>query len=443
MTSRKTLARIVAWRIVIFAALAATLQAFVIFADYYFDDTKLADLMVQRETGLLVEGIRREQSGWRYRLPDDLARYDSTDPSYVTRIRTPTGEVIYSDCDVNCERHLLPLEVNPPDVWSRLIGSGKPIKVAGGKTFTVEGQRIFIEIAVLDDHDHVLWGVLEQEFEDHLAIPMSIMLLLLLGGTLLSIHFALRPVRQAAHLAESIDPLDPKQTIDVAGMPREIADFGAAINRTLSRVRSLMSSQRVFTTAVAHEIRTPLAMMQLELSYIDHPRARKIEGDINALTRFIAQITALGRLESVDRTTLQPIDIAEIARRVVIDIAPYVYDRKDRIAFDDRGAGTVQGHAPLLYDAIRNLVENAVKHTPAGTGIEVVAGPGLEVSVVDDAGLLRDGGGIEFSNSTDRLGIGLEIVRRIMALHRGELQKHVVPGKETAMRLVFGVRRVP
>lgn len=435
MAKARTLVHIVALRIGLFAGLAIAVQAIVIFADYYFDNSQLANLMVEHETERLAMGIHHNDAGVGYTLPEGLRRYRLPDPSYLTRIRASAGEVLYTNCGTECDQHLLPVEVHPPDFWYRMLSTGKPITVAGGSAFGMGDRKITVEVAILDDKQRVMWDVLGREFADHLAVPMSILLLFVLGGTLVSIALALRPVRRAARQAESIDPLDPVHEVDTGGMPREIAEFGQAINRTLARIHGLMTAQRVFTAAVAHEIRTPLAMLKLELGNIDHPRARKMEADVDGLSHFVEQITALGRLESADRAVLQAIDLVAVARKAVADIAPFVYAHGATIAFVDEGTDRVQAYLPLVDDAIRNLVENAVKHTPRGTMIEVVVGPGPCLAVVDNAGLLHQGP--PDHRLSDRAGIGLEIVRRIMAFHRGRLDIEVDPGKRTAMRLVF------
>jgi len=437
------LSRIIGSRIILFAFLAMVVQVIVVLADYYFDDTQLAALMIQSESRALLKGLSVDHGTLRYTVPAGLKRYQRSSGDYFARVRTPEGSVIYSNCDASCATHLLPQEVHPPDLWSRLLRPGKPIAVAGGRSFDLDGAKVFIEIAVLDDHERVMWHVLARELGDHLAVPMSLMLVFVLGGMLLSVRLALRPVEQAARQAEGIDPLDPTHTIDVAGMPREIADLGAAVNRMLVRINALMQAQRVYTTAIAHEIRTPLAMMKLELGNIEHARARKIEQDLDALTHFVAQITDLGRLEGADRAAFRSIDLAALSRAVVSDVAPWVYDRKDTIAFENAGATAVEGHASLIENAVRNLIENAVKHTPSRTTIEVTAGPGPCVSVSDDAGLLgraptdvmRQDGAIDPS------GIGLEIVHRIMKLHRGTLETSVEPDHRTTMQLAFAARR--
>ncbi len=434
----RTLSQILARRIALFACLAMAVEVAVVFIDYYFDDAQLSALMVESETRALSAGVKSSGQGLYFRLPMTLNRYSGPGRDYFARVRSPQGQVIYSNCDSSCVLHLLPQEVNPPDLWSRLLRPGKPIAVAGGRSFDIDGKKIFVEVAVLDDHERVMWHVLAREFADHLAVPMTIMLVFVLGGMMLSIRIALKPVERAAEEAERIDPLDPAHRIDVAGMPQEIADLGSAVNRTLLRINGLMQAQKDYATAVAHEIRTPLAMMKLELGSVDHPGARKVEKDIDTLARFVGQMTALGRLEGADRCAFQPVDLALVARKVVSDIAPWIYDQQDEIAFVDAGAASIKGQAPLLDDALRNLIENAVKHTPRGTAIQVTAGPGPIVSVSDDAGLLpraQDGATVAFSG--DQLGIGLQIIRRIMLLHRGRLEASVDPCRQTTMRLLF------
>ena len=432
-----SLSRILARRIAVFALLAMVVQVAVVFADYYFDDARLAALMIESEATKLGKGVTGEAGGLEYRLPAGLRRYANQQGDYFARIRSAQGGVIYSNCDASCVLHLLPAQVNPPDFWSRLLRSGKPIAVAGGRSFEVGGTRVFVEVAVLDDHERVMWHVLAREFTDHLAVPMSLMLVFVVGGMLLSIRIALKPVEQAAREAEKIDPLEPSHRIEVTGMPREVADLSSAVNRTLLRVHGLMQAQRIYTAAVAHEVRTPLAMMKLELGFIDHPRARKIEGDVDALARFVGQITTLGRLEGSGRSGFRKVDLARIGRKVVTDIAPWIYDQQDEIAFFDAGAGWVYGQDLLLDDAVRNLVENAVRHTPPGTAIQVTAGPGPAISVRDDAGLFAATSNSSGGAKADQFGVGLQIVERIMNLHQGQLETSVEAERHTTMRMVF------
>lgn len=139
----QTLIRIITLRIALFATLAMAVQAALVFADYYFDNEQLATLMIERETGKLSKGFERRREEAPYKLPDDLHRYGARDGFYITRIRTPSGQVLYTNCDARCDNHLLPQEVNPPDLWSRMLSDGKPLAIAGGKTYEIHGKDFY------------------------------------------------------------------------------------------------------------------------------------------------------------------------------------------------------------------------------------------------------------------------------------------------------------
>jgi signal transduction histidine kinase len=436
---RPGLVATIAWRIVFFAIIAMAAQVVIVFADYYFDNSELGSLMIERETALLAQGVSEQDGRWTFRLPEGIEGYGPGSATRLARIRAVDGGMIFSNCGTQCLLHLLPEEVDPPDRWTRLLGQGKPIAVAGGRSVWIDGKQIIIEIAILDRNEAVMWRALGHEFADHLAIPMLLQLVLILGGSLVSTWLALRPVKAAARQAGSIDPLDPEHRIDVSEMPREVAELGAAVNRSLARIGRLMRDQRLFTTAVAHEIRTPLSMLQLELGQIDGPRARRMERDVESLARFVGQITALGRLEAIERKGFQPVDLTGLGRSVVASVGPWVYDHAHSIAFVEKTAVLIQGDRGLLEDALMNLITNAVTHTPAGTEIEVCAGPGPRIAVIDKAGLYRPGvrENSPMAKAGDSLGVGLEIVKRIAAIHDGTFAISVDPAIGTLAVLTF------
>lgn len=426
--SRPSLGVLVGYRVVFFACLAMALQTVLVFVDYWFDDENLADLMIHRETHALATGLTSGADGrLSFRLPERMLRYADGDGAYFLRVRTEAGATLFSNCGTVCEAHLLPRLTHPPDFWVRTLAPGKPISLTGGQAFTTKtGGRVLVEVAILGDPTGILYRVLLDELIEHMVTPMGVMLIISLGATMWSIRAALRPVREAALRADALDPLAPASRLDTTDMPSEIAHLADAVNRGFSRVGSLMRAQKLFTAAIAHEVRTPLAALRLELERIDDPRARRAEGDVAVLSRFVSRMTALARLEGVDRSVFRTVDPVSVGEEVVETLAPLVLDGGRTIEFVDRGAVPVFGHRPLVLDAIRNLVDNAVTHTPPGTEISVEAGPGRRLAVTDT------GPGFPESYHPDPLighvkrpggmGIGLSIVRRIAELHGGTLQ---------------------
>lgn len=129
------------------------------------------------------------------------------------------------------------------------------------------------------------------------------------------------------------------------------------------------------------------------------------------------QLSALGNLDGVDRKQFQSTNINKLAEGLIESLAPWVYQTYHSIAFEESGQLIVPAIGSLIRDALRNLIENAVKHTQAGTLITVRVGEDSTVGVYDNAGpprwpetpVERDDGNMR--------GIGLEIIDRIATIH--------------------------
>lgn len=419
-----TLGAILARRIAFFAVLAMVLQLAVIFSDYYWNVGELSRLFVEQETERLASGIAMDENGTiHYRLPESVeGRYSQAQTGYVARVREADGGLVFQSCDAACESRFLPPDINPPDFWLRSLQPGKPLTLVGGRAFTVGERRFVVDVATTGDPQDVLSDVFWNEVIEHMIVPMSILLVLVLGATLLSVRQALKPVRIAAEAAERIDPMDSRSHLQFQDMPREIAHLAEAVNRAFERVGELMKSQKILTSGIAHEVRTPLAAIKLELGHIDHPRARKAEADLDDLVRFVGQITALARLDTFDHGMFEEVDLVALSSGVVEQLAPWVYENDHSLEFSAQvDAAIVQGVPALLKDALRNLIDNAVRHTPARTDIVVRVSRNL-IRVEDrhPAGIRQ---GCDATAHTDGLGIGLKIVERIAAIHRGSLRR--------------------
>ncbi|MFK8250071.1 sensor histidine kinase [Ancylobacter terrae] len=437
----RPLGRLVASRIVLFAAIAMLAQLVAVLLEYGRDPDNLARLMLEQETSDVAAGLSRHGTRLAFELPPALAeRYDRIGSGYVARVRTAGGAVLFSHCDAACTDHFLPLDVHPPDFWLRRTAPGFPLSIAGGRTVGVGDRAVFIEIAIDRDPGRAVWGVMAEEALDHMLVPMSLTLIFVLGATLLSIRAALRPVAQAAEAADRLDPLNPDARLDVTGMPREIARLVGAVNRSLERTRRLMDAQKLFTSAIAHEIRTPLAVIRLELERIDHPRAARARDELDELTRFLEQLVMLARLEATDRAGFATVRLDDLLEEVVGALAPFVYAHGASIALEGSDNRPVAVHPALLKDAIRNLVENAVRHGGPGVAVTVAAHPDASITVTDDGTGFAPAPKVEAPGhyrSSGGLGIGLEIVRRIAALHGGTLEIGPATPRGTRARIIL------
>ncbi|MFT0858582.1 sensor histidine kinase [Ancylobacter sp. G4_0304] len=419
--SARPLGALVARRIVLFTLLAMLVQLGFVVAQYAADTGNLSRLLLERETAALAEGFSIRQSTLSYELPEALrGRYDVEGSGYVARVRTPSGVILFSHCDASCTEHFLPLDINPPNFWLRTLKEGYPLSFAGGRTVDIEGRPTFIEIAIDGDRQGALWEVFADEVTEHMLVPMGLALFVVLGASLYSIRVALRPVRDAAATAELLDPMKPDGALSTQGMPLEIAQLAGAVNRSYERVRNLIAGQKLFTSAIAHEIRTPLAIIRLELERIDHPRAARAIREIDELTRFLEQVVALARLEATGRDGFAEVHLDQLLEEVVGTLAGMVYAGGASIGFEGSTDPVVSGSAPLLRDAVRNLIENALRHGGPGVAIRIVSTSDGHIDVIDDGvGFVAQpvSDALGHYKRSGGLGIGLEIVRRICELH--------------------------
>lgn len=439
MSRPTSLVAIVVGRIVFFSVFAILAQLAGVFAEYWFDDQSLGRLAIKMQTAALSQGLVVSEHQVAFTLPEALQdRYQTTGKGYYARVRTAGGAVLYSNCDRDCAAHFLPLDLKPVTFWMTQIAPGKPLNVVGGRVVAAKPEPIVIEVAIVGDRDGVLWEVLAHEVQDHIILPMSLLLVFVLGATTWSIAQALRPVREAAERVAALNPLAPDARLPTDGMPREIARFTQAVNAAFDRVVELMHSQKLLTSAISHEVRTPLAIARLELEKIEDPRARKVEQDLEALNRLVEQLTTLARLEGAGLAKAAPIQPAEMAEQVVGALAPLVYAAGKSIEFADKGPTPFNGHPALVENALRNLVENAVRHSGKGAAIRVEAGPGPEFSVCDDGGLSKgDAAPKGPIGNADGLGLGLKIVGRIAEIHGGSFALTGGPRQGARARLVF------
>ena len=195
--------------------------------------------------------------------------------------------------------------------------------------------------------------------------------MLTLGVAVISVRWSLGSLVLAAKQAQRMSPLDTTSRFDVSGMPHEAASLAIAINGLLDRVRSLVSAQRLFIARAAHELRTPLSVIMLELERIDDARVRRLEADVRGMSETVDHLLTLARLEGSEAIKLVDLDMGRIATELVSRLEDRVLANQHKIKLELREPARIAGDATAIREAMRNLIENAVRHTPPGTDIGI------------------------------------------------------------------------
>jgi len=213
------------------------------------------------------------------------------------------------------------------------------------------------------------------------------------------------------------------------------------------RVLRLKDEERTsFAADVAHELRTPLAVLRAHLDSLDggDPNGQLSE-DVDRITRIVEQVLAKSRIDSIEVQSGDKVDLAQISSSIAAYLAPLVI-REGR-SIEVVGAQNpvmINGNAFALEQALRNLVENAIKYSARGSTITVDVTDEPSIRVIDR------GRGIplherelifERFRRADRRsigsGLGLSIVRRVADAHGGDISIEDAPGGGAVFTLRF------
>ena len=292
-------------------------------------------------------------------------------------------------------------------------------------------RRITVLLA-LHERDELAEDIAEQMIEPGLW---------LLPVVSLALGLALwRGLRPLYALSADVAALDPASTQRLASRHAwsEFESVVASINTLLDRQQAALVRERRLANEVAHELRTPLSSIALQASALGgeldsaarQQAIARIGEDALRAGHVLNQLLALARASRAElHEAKAPVDLVALAGAVCADYAQAVWQRGDEIALSAPPSLVVPGHAVLLEIALRNLVENALKHTPDGTSIAVQLGAGDTVGgawlqVCDDGARSRsdhDSGGR--ASPADSLHLGHEILRRVADIHGGRFGK--------------------
>ena len=314
-------------------------------------------------------------------------------------------------------------------------------------TADIGGQPLILQVSEDLGHRDVLIDDIVAEFFGRVGWITAPILLLLLVIDVVIFRRALRPIIAASALAERIGPACTELRLPEEGMPREVVPLVHAVNQALDRLEEGFRGQREFTADAAHELRTPLAILRTQIDMIaDRELAKSLRDDIESMSRLVNQLLDIAELETFVIREDEIADLTAIATEVAAYIAPLALSHHKTVAVTGADHPVpVRGNVDTLGRAVRNLVENALAHTPPGTTVEISVGAAGEVRVMDR------GPGVPSAEREqifqrfwrrDRrragsAGLGLAIVKRIAEMHGATVSVADRPGGGAVFMIRF------
>jgi two-component system sensor histidine kinase TctE len=380
-----------------------------------------------------------------------LLRADESDATYY-QVRNPGGEIVTGDRDI-------------PAVAPATRDDDGSVRFRDAE---VEGESIRIAYAFVDLKNasgpalvqvaetrkkrenlasRIISGVLLPQFA---IVPLAV-LLVYRGLTR-----GLAPLSRLQKRLRRRRPGD-LSPIDTHGVPDELRPVVVAFNEMMARLELNLEAQQRFIADAAHQMRTPLTGLktqtELALSETEPEQVRqslqRIAVGTDRAAHLINQLLLLARAEaSHDKVhAVEPVDLDALARDASRDWVARAMDKRIDLGYEHEGAVPwIDGTPLLLREMINNLVDNALKYTPAGGRVTVRVRGGAEAILeVEDTGTGIDAEERKLvferfyrvlGTGADGSGLGLPIVREIAELHRGSVRLEANPQGQGTVAVV-------
>ena len=324
------------------------------------------------------------------------------------------------------------------------------------------GERSRLRAGPVGKHGQVVVvGTTLQETtraQHRLELALAIGLPLLAGLVTLAGWFlagaALSPVQEMIEDADVISARSAGQLSRRLTVPEnageELAELARRLNHLLERIEAALEHERMFLDDASHELRTPISIArgELELARLQTDASRDAETaaaldsaleEIDRLDHLAVSLLVLARSRSAGPPPQTPFDLADVARRAVATATSVVDDARDRpVSVEVSGDAAMRGDAEAIERAVRNLVENALRHARHRVAVIISDdGAAAVVEVRDDGpgfppewlehGVGRFAAG-DSPQAHGGAGLGLAIVDVIAGSHGGTVEIGPAPG---------------
>ncbi|MDF1481666.1 ATP-binding protein [Extensimonas soli] len=246
--------------------------------------------------------------------------------------------------------------------------------------------------------------------------------------------------------------------ISLTRVPQEIHGVVGALNQLLEALQAAMARERRFTSHAAHELRTPLAVLKTQAQLAlradegaprEHALQQLLQG-VDRATRVVSQLLTLTRLDPEATGALRArVDLRAVATDVVAELAPLAVAKHVELGVDGEGEMPVHGIALGLTILVRNLVDNAIRYSPAGARVDVALsadahavhlmvsnqGPGIPP---EERTRIFEPFYRPAASPPGGAGLGLTIVQRVATFHEARIHVGAGPhGQGTRFTVVF------
>jgi signal transduction histidine kinase len=414
--------------------LSVSLIALVVLAALGYQNNILSESDINDFSGEIAEELKFNAAGLPLQVADEeyFWLFENLSSEIAYRVLDEKGAVALASNaapEFWAAADLLPLKAGPFEFTQNgiLMDAATGVRVENGNTW-------YCQVAVSRRFMFFAHDAFALRFIENGLILLSLVLFSVFGAC---VHFALgytlRPLLKLSQAAASISPRSLQERLQEDHVPTEIAPLVRSFNIALDRLERGYRLQQEFLATAAHELKTPLALIRAQLELMPKNEERDLLlGDVKYMSRQVQQLLLLTEVSEEQNYKFSTVELSQIA----VEALSYLQRMADAAAVkltlnDQSGGAEWQADKGALFTLLKNLIENAIQHAPAGT--EVV------LTLSEDSLTVRDFGSGVAENELPQLfnrfwrgehrrdigaGLGLAICQEVAVTHQWTLSAY-------------------
>jgi signal transduction histidine kinase len=252
-----------------------------------------------------------------------------------------------------------------------VVVDGLPLHVVT-KALAHAGPPAYVQVAISDRAAALFSGAIVGPILQNALVIAAVSLVLFAMGVHAMLGHLLLPLRRASEAASRIAPRKLDTRLSQAMMPRELRPLIGAFNEALDRLQQGYRVQQEFLAAAAHELKTPLALIRGQVELSDAPDRDLLLADIDRMARQVHQLLHLAEVSEAHNFQMAALDLGDVAAEAAAFLQRLA--RRADVHLDLRVAEACperRADRGAVFVLLKNLVENAIQHSPAGAVVTV------------------------------------------------------------------------
>ncbi|WDZ94632.1 ATP-binding protein [Herbaspirillum sp. WKF16] len=337
--------------------------------------------MLEKNARRVIDGLRFDAAGQPHEVQlkrKMLTAYQVLTKDCVYRVLDEGGAVLMTSDGARSAYALPQAGFDPALRRFSLNQDGEKLQVIT-LGFEHQGRRMYVQVMRSDRLQRFTLDDDSQRVRSIIVAASIAAMLLFSAVVVLTLHRLLKPLRRAATAAAAIDTDNLSTRLSLQDVPRELAPLFNSVNLALDRLEAGYRQQREFLATAAHELKTPLALMrgQVELGRLNESADRDmLLQDIDQMARQVHQLLHLAEASERQNYAMQDIDPYRVLAEAGAQLERLAQRRRVRLVFlaaDAHAPARIHADPGALSVLSKNLLENAIHHSPEGGAVTVQA----------------------------------------------------------------------